>query len=319
MQTKRCRLCGHDRDLNDFKTKKKIWCRFCHRAYSIKRRTDRKLAAVAYFGSKCMNPNCPIPKDVAIDPCCLDFHHRVPDDKDHGISELMVGKWSEILSELRKCDLLCCLCHRMHHKGDGIRQVFAEAGISESVFGHVRSTERPETGLALNCQFQPSADILEIDGIVRSAIEWCRIYDRNYRTYRTRVMRGWNKIEAIKKPKEFILVNGEITTKTEACHCAGIHLKTLRERRQAGLTLEEALSLPKQFGKKLVGQQKERVSLQMATIDGATKSVVSWLKEYGTPERTYRSRRHRGWPIEKAIIEPVDLRQSRKRATLPAL
>lgn len=48
--------------------------------------------------------------------CCFDFDHLDPSTKEHDISRMGVQKYREeqILSEIRKCRLLCCNCHRLH-------------------------------------------------------------------------------------------------------------------------------------------------------------------------------------------------------------
>jgi hypothetical protein len=51
------------------------------------------------------------------DPRALDFHHRVADDKEHGVSRLLSKDMPEatIWSEIEKCDVLCSNCHRVYH------------------------------------------------------------------------------------------------------------------------------------------------------------------------------------------------------------
>lgn len=47
---------------------------------------------------------------------CLDFHHRVNEDKLFGISEGVTKfSMSKILEEIAKCDLICSNCHRKLH------------------------------------------------------------------------------------------------------------------------------------------------------------------------------------------------------------
>jgi hypothetical protein len=50
------------------------------------------------------------------DPACIDFHHRDPSKKDVNIS-VAVAHWSieKLQEEIKKCDLLCCNCHRKLH------------------------------------------------------------------------------------------------------------------------------------------------------------------------------------------------------------
>lgn len=41
------------------------------------------------------------------------------------------------------------------------------------------------------------------------------------------------------------------------------------------------------------------------TIDGITKTVAEWSREYAIPPRTVYQRLYRGWSIEKALTTPV--------------
>jgi hypothetical protein len=52
------------------------------------------------------------------EPCCLDFHHRDPQAKEHAMSELVWrGAVEELEAEAEKCMLLCSNCHRKVHAG----------------------------------------------------------------------------------------------------------------------------------------------------------------------------------------------------------
>lgn len=84
-----------------------------HQRNKARRRRER---AIAYLGGKCMNPDCPISSSFQIPVCAFDFHHRNPLEKTANLSKLIAtGSWARIEAELDKCDLLCCLCHRIHH------------------------------------------------------------------------------------------------------------------------------------------------------------------------------------------------------------
>lgn len=45
---------------------------------------------------------------------CLDFHHRKPSQKEHGVCQMPYYGYSKtrILKEIAKCDVLCANCHR---------------------------------------------------------------------------------------------------------------------------------------------------------------------------------------------------------------
>ena len=54
------------------------------------------------------------------DPICLDFHHRVPSEKQYSISVMINShkNWDRIKSEIDKCAVVCANCHRKIHAGE---------------------------------------------------------------------------------------------------------------------------------------------------------------------------------------------------------
>lgn len=49
---------------------------------------------------------------------CLEFHHRVPGEKELKISHYSKSGWfsrQKLLREIEKCDVLCANCHRKEH------------------------------------------------------------------------------------------------------------------------------------------------------------------------------------------------------------
>ena len=51
------------------------------------------------------------------DPCCIDFHHRDPADKEIEISNMRCFSWDRVLTEIEKCVTLCSECHAKVHAG----------------------------------------------------------------------------------------------------------------------------------------------------------------------------------------------------------
>lgn len=76
-------------------------CRKCERinGYLYKER------AVNYLGGKCIK--CGYNKYIG----SLAFHHRNPNEKEYEIANNLNRKWTELVKELNKCDLLCINCH----------------------------------------------------------------------------------------------------------------------------------------------------------------------------------------------------------------
>jgi len=52
------------------------------------------------------------------DIACLDFHHTNESEKLYEISRLLsdCAPKEKILAEMSKCELICCNCHRKHHR-----------------------------------------------------------------------------------------------------------------------------------------------------------------------------------------------------------
>lgn len=77
--------------------------------YICAREVIRKLEAVKYKGNSCIK--CGYNNCLA----ALVFHHRDPKEKEYDWSKMKKLKWSKVLIELDKCDLLCCRCHTELH------------------------------------------------------------------------------------------------------------------------------------------------------------------------------------------------------------
>ena len=55
-------------------------------------------------------------------PATLDFHHSIPEEKEHSISNMIRDGFSKenILKEMSKCEVLCSNCHRKHHYNNAL-------------------------------------------------------------------------------------------------------------------------------------------------------------------------------------------------------
>jgi DNA-binding CsgD family transcriptional regulator len=81
--------------------------------YYLSFRQKLKKRCIEYKGGKCII--------CGYDNCdrALDFHHRVPSEKDFEIASSKVLAWEKIKVELDKCDLVCKNCHaEIHDKLD---------------------------------------------------------------------------------------------------------------------------------------------------------------------------------------------------------
>jgi len=81
---------------------------------NVKRwRKNTKNRIVAAFGSKC--GICGYDKSSA----ALDLHHLNPEEKAFGLgsARATIRSWDKIVTECRKCIMLCANCHREYHEG----------------------------------------------------------------------------------------------------------------------------------------------------------------------------------------------------------
>jgi|19_taG_2_1085344.scaffolds.fasta_scaffold00490_3 hypothetical protein len=104
----KCTTCG-ETDETKFYGKKKNICGRCQTAYNNEAGRKKKKKAVEHKGGQC--------KKCGYDKCinALEFHHRDPSTKNDQWKTMSGWKWSRILKELHKCDLLCANCHREVH------------------------------------------------------------------------------------------------------------------------------------------------------------------------------------------------------------
>ena len=75
---------------------------------------SKKIRAINHLGGKCKKCG----NDNIFNLC---FHHRNTNNKDFCISEIKLLRWSTILKEIEKCDLLCCNCHKEVHHSDDVK------------------------------------------------------------------------------------------------------------------------------------------------------------------------------------------------------
>ena len=97
--SKSCFVCGRD-------TKRGRW--ICNSCGTKVRRHRTKLAAVKLLGGKCNRCGW------KGNPVAFEFHH-VNGDKEFGIGGVSNKSWKVIVDEIRKCELLCAICHRIEH------------------------------------------------------------------------------------------------------------------------------------------------------------------------------------------------------------
>lgn len=108
---KMCAGCKVPKSLEEFSTtsKPRSLCKKCLYKHQSKRWLSKKLSAISYLGGRCID--CGYNKHWA----AFDFHHRDPNSKEYDWRKLRLRSDESIKKELDKCDLLCCICHRIRH------------------------------------------------------------------------------------------------------------------------------------------------------------------------------------------------------------
>ena len=78
------------------------------------------------------------------DPCCLEFHHLNPTEKEFGISELR--SMEKTLKEIKKCIIVCRNCHAKIHAGKiNVNDLLFVQTINVNDFVVQRKTQRAQT------------------------------------------------------------------------------------------------------------------------------------------------------------------------------
>ncbi|MBI2023982.1 HNH endonuclease [Candidatus Giovannonibacteria bacterium] len=114
MQT--CRLCQNQ--FKDYQKKNRKRCGSCNTKI---RRFRAKAAAIKFLGGKCIK--CGWFGNQA----ALQFHHKVPTEKDFTIGNVANKSWGSIKAEMQKCILLCANCHTIEHSTKDGKKFLAEA------------------------------------------------------------------------------------------------------------------------------------------------------------------------------------------------
>ena len=112
----RCSRCKEVKNRDDFfkrgKNSRQSICKKCILDAQKKRWKARKIKAVNLLGGKCSI--CGYHRNYA----SLEFHHVDPSSKKGNWKRICKKEWYSIISELKKCILLCRNCHSELHNPD---------------------------------------------------------------------------------------------------------------------------------------------------------------------------------------------------------
>lgn len=101
-----CKVCANLRSKNWYKKRENLDKR---NQRVNEKQIERKKWAIDYMGGKCQDCG------NVYHPCCYDFHHLDPSQKENNPSYFIKLSKEKAMDELQKCVLLCSNCHRMRH------------------------------------------------------------------------------------------------------------------------------------------------------------------------------------------------------------
>jgi hypothetical protein len=105
----RCRELKPIEEMHRTTTRIYGYCKKCLYFAQQTRWNRQKIRAVKHLGGRCKVCG------FAGHPALFDFDHREGGTKQFSWNKLRLRSWDSICSELEKCDLLCCSCHRLRH------------------------------------------------------------------------------------------------------------------------------------------------------------------------------------------------------------
>lgn len=127
-----CKRCGQLKDVSHFnkvsnrKRGYHVWCKECLKEYDHNRHLAQhdKIMNQKYKRRHLIHTwlienkkNLYCVKCGENDPCCLEFHHLNPSEKEFNISDAIKNGYSikRIELEMKKCIVLCSNCHKKEH------------------------------------------------------------------------------------------------------------------------------------------------------------------------------------------------------------
>jgi hypothetical protein len=125
---KTCSKCGEIKALDLFSKNSRNadgrhpWCKPCFSAYERERYRNGDKARKDRNKARIVNGNRDKLWDLLTrsactdcgetDPLVLEFDHRDPAEKEFQVTQMFHYNWSLIQTEIDKCDVVCCNCHR---------------------------------------------------------------------------------------------------------------------------------------------------------------------------------------------------------------
>ena len=136
----------------------------------------------------------------------------------------------------------------------------------------------------------------------------CDAYGINHATYQCRIKQGWSQKDALTiKPGSILFNKGSSRTVSdhlgnryasmaEMCRAYNIPSRTLKDRLKRGFSLEEALTMDKQCGKRVTYDH----------LGNRFESQNAMLRHYGISKGTFQGRMRYGWDLKDALTVKSD-------------
>lgn len=131
---KKCTICNKLKQFSEFNKKKtskdgfQYHCRQCSKKEARQHYNENKSSYIdknernretkkEWMSELKADLECQVCEES--ESCCLDFHHRNPEEKDFVIAVAVNNCYSKerILQEIEKCAVVCSNCHRKIHAG----------------------------------------------------------------------------------------------------------------------------------------------------------------------------------------------------------
>ena len=109
--TRECRSCLKNLPMTDFYPRNAD-CKACARKAAVERGRKKELRRRRHISRYKVKQGC-VMCGYNSHAVALDLHHRDPSTKYKDVSSMLTHKLTDLIEEIRKCDVLCANCHRV--------------------------------------------------------------------------------------------------------------------------------------------------------------------------------------------------------------
>lgn len=146
IKEKICPQCKKNKKIGDFygKKYKAGWCKECFIRLRKQRIKDRKRSVINLMGGGC--------SICGYDKClsAIEIHHLDPCKKEYSWNEMHSLRWKTILTEIKKCILVCSNCHREIHSSK--ESFFLDKFERDNIVLNLKPNKIKKTGKCPTCK-----------------------------------------------------------------------------------------------------------------------------------------------------------------------